>query len=730
MLTAIAVAEGVVDAGEWYPIKSKPGATGSHYVDWSRLLDAPAGKHGFLTAKDGNLYFGDGTPARLWGVSVEGRDVFASNSRIDSAVSRLARMGCNMLRVRRLDAVSKESMRQLDYLIYRCKGRGIYIFLEFLGNRDIPPDFGLAQAEFFSRKLIGLQKERIANLLNRVNEFTGVAYKDEPAIAASELISHATIFATASGDALPPDYRKELEEIWEDKLLTMEAEKPASAKRNTMKPAAKKSSPARQPASKSASAKAEYAKFQSAYGGAAARPEPETAEPDVGPSGFAKLEPVTFINLASAYKSLAVFGLDWKDGRARLRLNSDSGDAAESIKFLSDLEMGYFREMRGHFRESGGKYALAGSDMPLPLLAMLRDNAELDIVCASNYSTPFPSQLKNLRSSAIVAAAYYRVANRPFILTGWDHGCLDVYVPEAVPLMAAYGALQGWHGILQFNSDESGIDTSRAQSGISLMRPEDAAQWVMAAPLFLRGDVKTAPNAVIEGVMEERYGNLPNYSDVLENNYHLPFITRVAKSFDRGTSANANQFDKYYDRAGGVIASETGELAINVNEKRGYMRIDAPRVAGVSGFIGGNGERHDFPSFRCELSNKQASIFAVSADGANLVSSKRFYIVAMGLSKMRGQGYGGLLDETESADGGEALTEVLNGKITFKKTGGNKLQVFPLEADGARGKAIEVKSAKGALGELDLSSGRTPVYEVEAVKQGWVERVMEFFRGK
>jgi hypothetical protein len=768
---------GIMDDGEWYPIKGKSGAAGSHYVDWSRLLDAPAGKHGFLKAKDGNLYFEDGVAARFWGTNLVAKDIFASDAQLDSVVSRLAKMGCNMLRLHHMDApwtspnifdnadgtraLSAESMRQLDYLISRCKERGIYIFLDFLVHRDFtaadgvfdpPPDLGGKQAGFFSRKLIDLQKEYIANLLNHVNRFTGIAYKDEPAIAASEFINESTVFTAFSGDILTQAYRKELEDIWEERLLKAESEESAPEKRNLAKPSPVKSSSrksvtAKSPSSKSAAAKAEFAKFQSTYSESAAPPEPETAVPYIGPSGFARIEPVEFISLASAYKSLAVFGIDWKGDRARLKRTSDSGDVKESIKFLSELERGYFMEMRDYFHGIGGRYVLAGSNMPLPLLAMLRDNTELDLICSNDYwdhpqvwkigddwdrilEAPFHnrSQLKNLRASSILSKAYYRVAGKPFILTEWNHCYPNEYVSEGVPLMAAYGALQGWHGILQFDFNLQSLGVDRIQNYKLSVQPEDVAQWVMAAPLFLRGDVKTAPNAVVEGVLEERYGDLPNYSDTLENNHHLPFITRVAKSFDRGSSANAGQFDKYYDRANGVITSETGELVIN--EKVGYMRIDAPRVQGVSGFIGGRGERYDFASFKCELSNRHASIFAVSADGANLVSSKRFYIVATGPAKMNGQRYDAMRNKLENAGDGEVLTQVLDGKITFKKAGGNKLQVFPLDVDGARGKAMELTAAKGALGELDLSKGRTLVYEAEAVNEGWYARILEFFKKK
>ena len=47
-------------------------------LNYSHLLDAPAGKHGFVEAKKGHLYFEDGTRARFLGFNVAAR----SNTRI------------------------------------------------------------------------------------------------------------------------------------------------------------------------------------------------------------------------------------------------------------------------------------------------------------------------------------------------------------------------------------------------------------------------------------------------------------------------------------------------------------------------------------------------------------------------------------------------------------------------------------------------------------------------
>jgi hypothetical protein len=46
------------------------GALARSPVDVSFLLDAPAGKHGFIQMKDGHLATGDGRRIRFWGVNI------------------------------------------------------------------------------------------------------------------------------------------------------------------------------------------------------------------------------------------------------------------------------------------------------------------------------------------------------------------------------------------------------------------------------------------------------------------------------------------------------------------------------------------------------------------------------------------------------------------------------------------------------------------------------------
>jgi hypothetical protein len=53
-----------------FTMDHRRGALSHSPVDVSFLLDAPAGKHGFVRIQDGHLATGDGQRIRFWGVNI------------------------------------------------------------------------------------------------------------------------------------------------------------------------------------------------------------------------------------------------------------------------------------------------------------------------------------------------------------------------------------------------------------------------------------------------------------------------------------------------------------------------------------------------------------------------------------------------------------------------------------------------------------------------------------
>src|SRR5512133_702554 len=76
-------------------------------LDLSLLLDAPAGKRGFVQVRDGHLARGDGTRLRLWGVHLtdwsRGSVLLPPKEEAPLWASTLARYGIDCVRLHFLD---------------------------------------------------------------------------------------------------------------------------------------------------------------------------------------------------------------------------------------------------------------------------------------------------------------------------------------------------------------------------------------------------------------------------------------------------------------------------------------------------------------------------------------------------------------------------------------------------------------------------------------------------
>lgn len=660
-------ATGPLAFGSWYDIPAT--AADAHFVDWSGLLDAPAGKHGWLKPKGDKFAFENGTGIRFWGVSLVGSESFPSHAMADSVATRLSRMGVNLVRLHHMDApwsnpnlfgnktgtskLDSAALDKLDYLHASLKKRGIYIMPDLLVHREFlesdgAPErtpLGAKQIGTFSRKLIELQKTFAKNLFSHVNPYTKLAWKDDPSVAMTEFINESTIFANFEPGTISGAYRKELDALWK----------------------------------------------------------------------------------ASGNKGeLASFELDWSHPRGILKTNSDPAQARKSFEFLSSLERAYYDTMRAAIRSTGAKLLLTGTNFPPPILAALHDQKDQDYTISNDYWdhpqiwkigndwnrvdwAPLDnrSQLRNPSANLVATKAWFPLHDKPFLITEWNHCLPNEYEVEALPLMASYAALQGWGGALQFDFDHAGLGSAPLKRyGIS-RSPSMLALWAAAAPIFLRQDVSESQELVVEGIDSAKMFSVPSYSDFLEKRWALPYRVKVRKTFSGKSSGSPDAWDNQGLRDSGRILSSTKEL--DLDSKAGTLRIETPRAQGAAGAVAG--KEFAFPGFSFKVANPQASIIAVSADGKALSESKRFYLVAVGPSRMKGAEF------TRSRTGIKALgdmpvqSQVLEGSVVLKGAGVAKAKVRPLGTDGKPGAVLPISVTAGGA-SFDLSKAKSPVLEI------------------
>ena len=199
--------------------------------------EAPAGKRGFLKAQGEKLVFEDGTEGLFWGTNIQAYTLFTTSpSQIKTHAKRLSKLGFNLVRFTHNDSVWVEpnifgtkprttrslnatAFKSLDMWIKALKDEGIYIWLDLHVGREITKQDGVKNFDeiakgresvpirgfnYVDEDIQSLMKEFAESYLNHVNEYTGLAYKNDPAII-NILITNENDLTSHFGNGLLPD---------------------------------------------------------------------------------------------------------------------------------------------------------------------------------------------------------------------------------------------------------------------------------------------------------------------------------------------------------------------------------------------------------------------------------------------------------------------------------------------------------------------------------------------
>jgi hypothetical protein len=230
------------DTAGWLPVKPSPEIKAHSALDASYLLDAPAGKYGFVTVENGRLAFTKGGRVRFFGVILLPPMAYIEPPQADALADRLARSGINLVRLGDLDtplgpdrslfddsrddtkALDPLALAKLDHLIAALKSRGIYVALELQSARRFREQDGVADpyllppgggpAAIFDPVLTQRAIESAKAFLAHVNPETGLALRDDPVLAWVTLAGEVSLFDQIENPhALPAKYAAELKAI-------------------------------------------------------------------------------------------------------------------------------------------------------------------------------------------------------------------------------------------------------------------------------------------------------------------------------------------------------------------------------------------------------------------------------------------------------------------------------------------------------------------------------------
>ena len=679
------------DTSDWIvwenPTYSKRAGTAT---DASFLLDAPAGKHGFIYAKGENMYFEDGTQARFWGINAGREAVFGTYEEANALAERIAQSGYNLVRLHQMDdntydcifgeseavSIDKKQLNKLFYFISCLKERGIYIYTDLLVKRNLKNAFennygAVGAAVFFDDKLIELQKEYARTLLTTVNPFTGLALKDDPALVFVQLVNEFGAFDIAA-NSMSSYYISEMNVLF-NKYLSQKY----------------KSNSALKAAWKKADGSSDLNSNESLIRGT-----------------------VTF------------FG----DGSKTLSdLMSGYGEQkrADIYGFLYEIMEKYYTEMRDYLREIGIRAMITGVGMggnSNQVPANVRLNKEyFDFTDRHTYMAhptngwEMTNGLSYWGDSMLYSPEIFKSVpaskpyNQPYILGEWEECNTSEYRAESMPMMAGYACFQNYTPIhfCLISGRERDNKNGYISSPFSVYNdPVQTAAAPISAMIYLRHEVDEAENAhysvtnkntiiknqskfndyddsfryLKRGVI---YDDLPDYTEnaVNETAYKNLYVSGMAS-----LNSKINNQMSY-------SSFDTNDKWQNKNAKDFHMfSINSDYTNLVTGFE--KGKSYELGNAYITYNNDFAMVGLTSVTNNKISESNRLLITAVG--RARSTGYEVDYSSSTVKSGGKApvLAEPINAEIILKTN--KNIKVYALDSNGRRKAEVAVTdTAKG-----------------------------------
>ena len=674
----------VSDTSDWYAFQAPPRLSDTA-LDLSFLNEKPAGRHGFVAVKGGHFTFADGTRVRFWGTDLVGPNDFPTHEQADEVAAQLARLGVNLIRFHMPDAswmpennffdpgsdntltLKPEQVEKFDYLVSALKKNGIYFYPDWLVDRKFREGDGVAAWRelepgakgviHFDPRVMELTQKYAQELLGHKNPYTGMALKDDPAYVGNEIVNESSIFSGFGEQKFPEVYWKELQKLY------------------------------------------------SAWGG---------------------------------HGEITRFNFDWDSQKLVPLANPEN--AAESLKFLLAEVTKTDGEMKA-FQEKLSPHALlSGSNMGLPVLGAIRSDATLDFMDSHAYwdhpqiwnvaggwvnvgHAPMNNNsqlLSPFKGSLVFGLSQDAVEGKPLIITEWNDCFPNEYRLEGPVLMAAYGSLQDWDGMLQF---DHGLDLPGKVKMTNFdinNRVDDQPLFQAGALLFRLGYLQASPVTVVEPLSDADVLDNGMKSDWLFDHPWLPYAVRVMKRFTgkrQDAAQGAGMAVRFFHENEKRVESSTGEETLDYG--KGILRIDSPCVQGYTGAIG-TGETLKTSGLEMTLAarNPWASVLAVSMDRKALKESGRILLVAVARAENSGQVYNSTRKALKDPGHPPILMQGVEGAVSLSVDPSRHYRVLPLDESGREGKPLKTKMGEGEMNFNLSPMDHTSYYLVTAPAGG------------
>ncbi|MGA2173920.1 MAG: hypothetical protein ABSH38_02945 [Verrucomicrobiota bacterium] len=567
-------------------------------INLSFLLEAPAGRDGFIRVQGSHLIKPDGRPIRFWGFNLtewsRGSVEIPPKEDAPMWAATLARFGVNLVRLHFLDLAAPRGMidatrddtqhfdlAQLDkedFFISELLKRGIYVDLNLnvgrgakAGDNVLVVQNRIAKGPLlFDKRLIELEKDYARQLLTHTNPYTKRAYADEPGVAMVEIVNEDAIYPGWSANNA---YDQELTDLYNAWL-----------------------------------------------------------QKNLGPEKLGKLR-----ELAGAADDQPVPRLKG----AAIR-NAPKERYYTECEFFGELESGFFLGMRSYLKDTlkvkcpviaTADHSHSGSGYPL-----VADTSRLDIVDGHTYwQHPGERDFKNAPmvndpfNSTVVELSRTAVAGKPYTVSEVNHPFPNQFASEGIPILAAYAGFLDWSAVVWYTFEPKRDPTWSPFIGDPFdmsLDPIKMPQMAAGALMFIRGDLEPAKQTIERSYSREQVLD-SRLLPATERPYFTPGFPLATPLLHGSRIGSLAGEPTAALRAGASspFRSDTGQLVWRTNsEQGGLVTIDSPRSQGLVGFVKANHRR--VSNLAADVTNDFCAIVVNSLEPTPISRARRMLLTA------------------------------------------------------------------------------------------------------
>jgi hypothetical protein len=657
-------------------------------VDVSFLLDAPAGKHGFVRAQGAHLVTGDGERIRFWGVNVtdwsKGSIMVPSKEDSPLWAATLARFGVNCVRFQFLDlptprglidgkrddtrALDPEVFDREDFFIAELEKRGIYINFNLLVGRPFKAGDGVQDYQkiregakgisLYDPRIIELQKEYGKQLLAHYNPYTKSEYRNDPAVAMVEINNENALWVGFHGPT--PYYDHELADLynaWLRKNLNAE----------------------------------DLKKLREIAGVSADDPVP-------------LLQNRNQIEIAP-----------------KERLYAES-------RFFLDTQRGYWEDMRDYLAKTLGVKSLimttadhghTSSGYPLLLATSSFDTNDGHTYWQHDWENKIKAPMVNDPfNSTVVELSRTAVAGKPYTVSEVNNPFPNGWASEGIPILAAYGNLQDWDAIIWYTFEPKVASDWKPYVGDAFdisLDPVKMPQLAAGALMFLRGDVSPANSVVLRSYTRDQIFDSALLLPATDRPYFTPGFP-LAVPLEHGSRIlsldGASVPPVVMPKVTNPIVSDTNQLAwYNSSAMTGLVTVDTPRSQALIGFVKANGK--SVTNLSADIQNRFCTIAITSLELEPISRASRLLLTLGSRVENEGMRWNDRRSNLSEWGGSPTLIEPVVGRITLRGLERVKaVSAQPLDGSGQpMGEPILVEKKTGGW-EIPIGKAVTTWYEL------------------